>query len=74
MVLQRFVHIPALLQYEYFKRKDIVMKIRNYITIFLATVSILLLLALAGYLTYINTDDANPVKQTITDMLPDLPF
>lgn len=50
------------------------MKIRNYLTIFLATVAIILLLALAGYLTYQNTDDANPVKQQITDMLPDFLF
>lgn len=50
------------------------MKFRNYLTIFLATVSIFLLLALAGYLTYINTDDSNPIKQTVTDFLPDLPF
>ena len=48
------------------------MKIRNYLTILLATLAILFMLGLAGYLTFENADDANPVKQTIADLLPGL--
>ena len=47
------------------------MKISNYLTILFATVAIILLLGLAGFLTYENTDDANPVKQTISRYLPE---
>ena len=46
------------------------MKIRNYITLLFAVVSIFLLLALAGYLTFENVDDANPVKQSIANLIP----
>lgn len=46
------------------------MKIRNYLTILLATLAIIFLLGLAGYLTFENADDANPVKQTIASLLP----
>ena len=48
------------------------MKIRNYITLLFAVVSIFLLLALAGYLTFENVDDANPVKQSIANLIPGL--
>ena len=48
------------------------MKIRNYLTILFATLAILFLLGLAGYLTFENADDANPVKQQIADLLPGL--
>ena len=48
------------------------MKIRNYLTLLFAVVSIFLLLALAGYLTFENTDDANPVKQSIANLIPGL--
>ena len=49
------------------------MKIRNYLTILFATLAILFLLGLAGYLTYENADDSNPVKQTIASIFPGLP-
>ncbi len=48
------------------------MKIRNYLTLLFAVVSIFLLLALAGYLTFENADDANPVKQSIANLIPGL--
>lgn len=48
------------------------MKIRNYLTIFFATIAIFFLLGLAGYLTYLNADDANPVKQAVASVIPGL--
>ena len=48
------------------------MKIRNYLTLLFAVVSIFLLFVLTGYVTFENTDDANPVKQTIADLIPGL--
>ena len=48
------------------------MKIRNYLTLLFAVISIFLLLALAGYLTFENADDTNPVKQTIANLIPGL--
>ena len=48
------------------------MKIRNYLTILLATLAIIFLLGLAGYLTYENTSEENPVKQTINRIFPGL--
>lgn len=46
------------------------MNIRNYLTIVLATLAIIALLGLAGVMTYLNTDDENPVKQAIDSVLP----
>lgn len=45
------------------------MKIRNYLTILFSTAAIIALLGLAGYLTWENSDDTNPVKQTIARIL-----
>ena len=43
------------------------MKIRNYFTILFSIIAITALLGIAGYITYIDSDDANPVKQVIDD-------
>ena len=45
------------------------MKITNYLTILFSVVAIFLLLGLAGYITYVNTDDSDPIKQQVTDVL-----
>lgn len=48
------------------------MKIKNYITIFLAVIAIIALLGLAGYMTYLNADDSNPFKQTVTAVIEEV--
>ncbi len=48
------------------------MKIKNYITIFLAVIAIIALLGLAGYMTYLNTDDTNPFKKTVTSVIEEV--
>lgn len=45
------------------------MKIRNYLTILFATLAIIALLGLAGYMTYYMADDSNPLRQQIAQLL-----
>lgn len=70
MVLFDIFHKYGKLYIKFNIRKDRAMKIRNYLTILFAVVAIILLLGLAGFMTYYAADDSNPVKQQIATILP----
>lgn len=45
------------------------MKVKNYLTILFAVLTIIALLALAGFMTLYIADDSNPLKQQVMQML-----
>lgn len=45
------------------------MKIRNYLTILFAVLAIIVLLGLAGFMTYYTADSSNPFRQQVDEVL-----